>query len=67
MSKQNLQTTPELQNEEKLLQTAILISVEMDSNFKLYSYRCIDKKSFIDRLNGLIKTYQDIHNLKKTK
>jgi len=54
-----LQTTPELKKEEKILTAGILLCIELDSNFKLYSYRCIDKTNFLDRTNALIKIYKD--------
>lgn len=38
---------------EALHSTAIMISVEMESNFKLYSYRIIDKDTFINRAKEL--------------
>ena len=40
------------------LATAITIAVEMDSNFKLYSFRCIPPETFIERIKELMQFYE---------
>lgn len=46
----------------KLLPTAIMLSVELESNFKLYSYRVITHEQFIDKVSELVQYYQNVHN-----
>jgi hypothetical protein len=55
-----LQTKQEEINEGKKLSAGILLAVELESNFKLYSYRCIDAQNYIDRINQLISIYKKV-------
>lgn len=43
---------------EKTLSATIMLAVEMDSAFKLYSYRIIDHDTFISRVAGLIAIHE---------
>jgi hypothetical protein len=49
-------TSDQKQNEK--LSKAIMLSVDLESNFRLYSYRCISPQDFINRINMLIELYQ---------
>ncbi len=40
------------------LSKGIAISVEMESNFKLFSYRIIDQEVFLSKVDELIKFYK---------
>lgn len=40
------------------LSKAIAISVEMESNFKLFSYRIIDQEVFISKIDELLNFYK---------
>lgn len=40
------------------LSAAIGVAVEMESNFKLFSYRIIDQDTFISKVEDLIQFYQ---------
>jgi len=44
----------------KNLSAGILLAVELESNFKLYSYRCIEPENFLERIDNLIKLYNDV-------
>lgn len=48
--------------EQAQLSGAIGLSVEVESNFKLFSYRIIDQTTFISRIDELVEFY-----LKKVK
>lgn len=54
---------PQLTQEEKDKASSIMLSVEIESNFKLYSYRIITHQQFTARVNELIQHYQN--NTKK--
>ncbi len=46
------------QNEKQTqISGAIGLSVEMESNFKLFSYRIIDQEVFISRIDELVQFY----------
>lgn len=57
-----LQTKNEKVQEGKQLSAGILLAVELESNFKLYSYRCIEPENFLQRIDELIKVYDSIRN-----
>jgi hypothetical protein len=40
------------------LSAAIGVAVEMESNFKLFSYRIIDQDTYISKVDELISFYQ---------
>ena len=40
------------------LSAGIMLAVELDSAFKLYSFRVIDRNVFISKLNELVDYYQ---------
>jgi hypothetical protein len=40
------------------LSAAIGVAVEMESNFKLFSYRIIDQDTYISKVEDLIQFYQ---------
>lgn len=39
------------------LQAAIMLAVDLESTFKLYSYRCLSPESFIERTKHLVDLY----------
>lgn len=47
-----------LDNEQKKLSKAIALSVEMESNFKLLSYRIINQEVFVSKIDELVKFYK---------
>ncbi len=57
-TKAPLKTEKELKKDGKKLTAGILLAVELESNFKLFSYRCIDKENFLDRIDRLISIYK---------
>ena len=57
-TKSELKTEKEIKNDDRKLSAGILLAVELESNFKLFSYRCIDKQNFLDRIDGLIQIYK---------
>lgn len=40
------------------LSAAIGVAVEMESNFKLFSYRIIDQETYISKVDELVEFYQ---------
>jgi hypothetical protein len=64
-----LQTEAQKKETGKQLSAGILLAVELESNFKLYSYRCIEPENYLERIDALIKLYQDTRktNLKTIK
>lgn len=40
------------------LRSAIMLSIDLDGAFRLYSFRCIGPEAFIERTNNLVETYQ---------
>lgn len=62
-----LQTTDQKEQKGKELSAGILLAVELESNFKLYSYRCIEPENFLERIEHLIKIYQQARTLKAKK
>lgn len=40
------------------LRAAIMMACEIETNFKLYSYRCISPEEFIQRNKDLVATFQ---------
>jgi hypothetical protein len=44
------------------LSAAIGVAVEMESNFKLFSYRIIDQDTYISKVEDLIQFYQKKNN-----
>lgn len=40
------------------LSAAIGVAVEMESNFKLFSYRIIDQETYISKVDELVSFYQ---------
>lgn len=52
-------TEKQLQQEEKTQTAAIMLAVEIESNFKLFSYRIITKTDFVARTNDLLRIYQN--------
>lgn len=57
-----LSTEKQKQQDGKELSAGILLAVELESNFKLYSYRCIEPENFLERIDNLIKIYRDVRN-----
>jgi len=53
-----LQTEKQHKKDDRKLTAGILLAVELESNFKLFSYRCIDKENFLERIDGLIQIYK---------
>lgn len=56
----DLKTKPEQIQEGKKLTAAILLTVELETNFKLYSYRCIEPKNFLERVDELVAIYKKL-------
>lgn len=44
------------------LSAAIGVAVEMESNFKLFSYRIIDQETYISKVDELVEFYQKKNN-----
>lgn len=44
--------------QEAQLSAAILLAVDMESAFKLFSYRIIDQQAYFERVDTLISLYQ---------
>ncbi len=55
-----LQTEKEKVQHGKKLSAGILLAVELESNFKLYSYRCIEPENYLQRIDQLIKVYNAV-------
>lgn len=55
--------TPKTKNEEiqldKIKANCIMHAIEIESNFKLYSYRIITHEVFIERTKELVKTLEN--------
>ncbi len=49
--------------DEKLLSSAILATLDIKANFELYAYRIISPEDFIARLNQTIGMYEQSKNL----
>lgn len=47
--------------DEKLAK-GIMMSIDLEANFKLYSFRVIDENAFIDRINELIQMFMHEEN-----
>lgn len=47
-----------LTKEEANLSAAVMLAIELDSNFKLYSYRIIGADQFIEKTKELIQFYK---------
>ena len=43
--------------QDKQLAAAILLSVDIESNFKLYSYRVIDQEQFLQKQKDLVNFF----------
>ena len=56
----DFKTKTEQIQEGKKLSAAILLTVELETNFKLYSYRCIEPKNFMERVDELVSIYKKI-------
>lgn len=57
-----LQTKAQKTENGKQLSAGILLAVELESNFKLYSYRCIEPENYLERIDELIKIYNAIRS-----
>ena len=57
-----LQTEKQKTQEGKQLSAGILLAVELESNFKLYSYRCIEPENYLQRIDQLIKVYDAVRS-----
>tara|TARA_B110000879_G_C11170990_1_gene513567 strand:- start:1437 stop:1643 length:207 start_codon:yes stop_codon:yes gene_type:complete len=55
-----LQTKDQETENGKQLSAGILLAVELESNFKLYSYRCIEPENYLERIDQLIKIYHAV-------
>jgi hypothetical protein len=54
---QEVKTLASDQDQNEKLSKAIMLSVDLESNFRLYSYRCISPQDFINRINMLVELY----------
>ena len=50
--------TPKLTDKEAQLSASIMHAVEIDSSFKLYSFRVISEEQFINRVLELTQIYK---------
>ena len=57
-----LQTKKQEVQQGKQLSAGILLAVELESNFKLYSYRCIEPTNYLQRIDELIKVYDAVRS-----
>lgn len=62
-----METTEQTQQTDKQKSAAIWLSIDIEANFKLYSYRIISHDQFIARTNELVKLYQKATKDVKTK
>lgn len=44
-------------NNEKLLSAAIMLAIDLDSTFKMYSYRCISAEQYTERVKELTQFF----------
>lgn len=42
------------------LSAAIFLSIDLEANFKLYSYRILEPEIFVERLEELVSRYREI-------
>ncbi len=61
-----LQTKEQQDTQGKQLSAGILLAVELESNFKLYSYRCIEPENYLERIDQLIKIYNAVRSTNNT-
>ena len=47
-----------LDQRNRKLSAAIMLAVDLESSFKLYSFRCIDVDNYIHRVDELISFYK---------
>lgn len=64
--KNNLQTKPQIQQEDKNRSAAIMLAIEISSNFKLYSYRIISHIDFTNRTIELLQVFDQSYTKPKT-
>lgn len=50
----------EKKEQDEKLTACILAAVELESTFKLYSYRCMEPEVFIERCAEIIKASNDV-------
>lgn len=62
-----METTEQTQQTDRQKSAAIWLSIDIEANFKLYSYRIISHDQFIARTNELVKLYQKALKDVKTK
>lgn len=55
-------TRKQQQQEDNHLSASILFAVDMEANFKLYSYRIIDKDIYIARTKELVQIFNKATN-----
>lgn len=58
-------TTKSTKQEEKQRSAAIMLAIEIDSAFKLYSFRIIDHETYVQQVTDLTKFYH--HTIKASK
>lgn len=51
----NIQELPSTAQKDEELSRAIIVSLDIEQNFKLYSYRIIDRDTFVSRLTNLLE------------
>lgn len=61
-TKSKLLTEAQQKKIEALRAAAILLSIDVESNFKLYSYRIVDHDQFVQRLEEIIGLYNNTKN-----
>ncbi len=56
-TKSELQTKSEQEKADKKLSNAIMLAIELDSAFKLYSFRIIPPESYKEQVNTPVQFY----------
>ncbi len=62
MSENTQKTEAQSRIEQQQLQNTIQTVLEMEQSFKLYSYRIINTKDFINGVNAIFETYLKIQS-----
>lgn len=51
-------TQKQLEKDSKSLSASIMLAIDLESNFKLYSYRCLTEEQFKERTYILVAQYK---------
>lgn len=58
-TKSKLKTEREISDDNQMVSASIFLTIELETNFKLYSYRVINKELFVERVNELLHIFQE--------